>query len=118
MDVLHTLGRASVAEVVEQLDDPPSYNSVRVTLSILERKGVVQHARDGKRYVFKPTQSLARARQNALQHVIRTYFRNSASELVHTLSSLRGVDLDPDELRELADEVERAQASRNGARRR
>ena len=47
MDVLHTLGRASVAEVVEQLDDPPSYNSVRVTLSILERKGVVQHAREG-----------------------------------------------------------------------
>lgn len=118
MDVLHALGRASVAEVVDELDDPPSYNSVRVTLSILERKGAVQHARDGKRYVFKPTQPLGRARQNALQHLLRTYFRDSASELVRTLSSLRGSDLDADALRELADELERARASRNGARRR
>ena len=47
MDVLYRLGEAGAAEVVEHLPDRPAYNSVRVTLGILERKGMVRHRRKG-----------------------------------------------------------------------
>ncbi len=39
MDVIYRLGQATVAEVREQMTHPPSYSSVRGTLSGLERKG-------------------------------------------------------------------------------
>ena len=52
MDVLYRLGEAGAAEVVDHLSDRPAYNSVRVTLGILERKGVVRHRREGNRYVY------------------------------------------------------------------
>ena len=55
MDILYRLGEAGAAEVVDHLSDRPAYNSVRVTLGILERKGVVRHRREGTRYVYSPT---------------------------------------------------------------
>lgn len=42
MDILFRLGEASVADVRDTMDDPPSYSSVRITLAYLEKKG---HAR-------------------------------------------------------------------------
>ena len=39
MDVLYRRGAASVAEVMEDMPDPPSYSAVRATLRVLEEKG-------------------------------------------------------------------------------
>ena len=55
MDVIYTRGRATVAEVLEQLPDPPTYSAVRALLRILEEKGHLRHEQDGPRYVFVPT---------------------------------------------------------------
>ena len=62
MDILYRLGEAGAAEVVEHLPDRPAYNSVRVTLGILERKGMVRHRQDGNRYVYAPTVPPEKAR--------------------------------------------------------
>ena len=58
MDVIFQRGRATAAEVMGDLPDPPSYSAVRATLRILEKKGHVQHEQNGLRYVFVPTLSL------------------------------------------------------------
>ena len=92
MDVIYRLGEAGAAEVVEHLPDRPAYNSVRVTLGILERKGMVRHRREGTRYVYSPTVPAERARDSALRHVVRTFFRGSPSKAVLTLARLA---LDP-----------------------
>ena len=39
MEAVYRRGEASVAQVLEDLADPPGYNSVRSTLGILEDKG-------------------------------------------------------------------------------
>ena len=85
VDVLYRLGEAGAAEVVQHLTDRPSYNSVRVTLGILERKGVVRHWRDGARYVYAPTLPPEKARESALRHLVRTFFRGSTSKAALTL---------------------------------
>ena len=45
MDAVFKLKRASVAEVLNALSDPPSYNSVRVTLTILEKRVMLPMSR-------------------------------------------------------------------------
>jgi BlaI family penicillinase repressor len=108
MDILYRLGEAGAAEVVERLPDRPAYNSVRVTLSILERKGVVRHRRDGARYVYAPTVSAEKVRESALRHLVRTFFRGSPSKAILTLLDSPSTQLSPEELNELAAWVEAA----------
>ena len=62
MDILYQHERATAADVLAALPDPPSYSSVRALLGILETKGHVTHAKDGPRYVYRPTRRPARRR--------------------------------------------------------
>ncbi|MEP6687965.1 MAG: BlaI/MecI/CopY family transcriptional regulator [Gemmatimonadales bacterium] len=108
MDVLYRLGETGASEVVDHLPDHPAYNSVRVTLGILERKGVVRHRRDGNRYVYTPTVPAEAVRESALRHLVRTFFRGSPSKAVLTLLDSPSTRLSEEELNELAAWVEAA----------
>ena len=52
MDVLFRRGRATAAEVMEDLPGSPSYSTVRTQLRVLEEKGHVRHEEEGVRYVY------------------------------------------------------------------
>lgn len=112
MDILYRLGEAGAAEVVDHLVDQPAYNSVRVTLGILERKGVVRHRREGTRYVYAPTVPAEAERESALRHLVRTFFRGSPSKAVLTLLDSPSTRLSAEELNELAAWVEAAKRER------
>jgi BlaI family transcriptional regulator, penicillinase repressor len=43
MDILFRRGRATAAEVMEELPGEPSYSTVRTQLRVLEEKGHVRH---------------------------------------------------------------------------
>lgn len=77
VEVLYRLGTASVADVLANLPDPPSYSAVRGMLSLLEEKGYVRHKRDGMRYVYTPVIAPAKARQSALRQLVSTFFEGS-----------------------------------------
>ena len=49
MDVVYRLGAASVAEILEELRDPPTDGAVRRMLNILAEKGLVEARYDGPR---------------------------------------------------------------------
>ena len=73
MEVVYRLGRATVAEVLAQLEDPPSYSAVRAMLRILEDKGHLKHTQDGPRYLYMPVVSGERARRSILQDVVTSW---------------------------------------------
>lgn len=85
MDVLYRLGRATAAEVMQELPDPPSYSAVRATLRILEEKGQVRHEEEGPRYVFRPAVARDRAKRTAVRHLVSTFFDGSAEAAMATL---------------------------------
>ncbi|HEY9230230.1 MAG TPA: BlaI/MecI/CopY family transcriptional regulator, partial [Gemmatimonadaceae bacterium] len=85
MDVIYRRGRATAAEVLQDIPDPPSYSAVRALLRLLEEKGHVHHEQDGPRYVYAPTVNRDRARRSALKHVVRTFFDGSATDAVAAL---------------------------------
>ena len=108
MDILHKHGEATVAEIMADLPDPPTYSAVRSVLRILGEKGLVRHAADGPRYVYAPAQRAETARESALAHVVRTYFGDSPEQAVTALLRMSDVDLSDAELARLRDAIRRA----------
>jgi hypothetical protein len=61
MDIVLQRGRATAAEVLADLPDPPSYSSVRSMLRLLEEKGFLRHQWEGPRHVFAPRATPSRS---------------------------------------------------------
>ena len=114
MDILYQRGRATAADVLAELADPPSYSAVRGMLRLLEKKGHVRHAWDGPRHVYQPTKNPDQMKKTAARHLLRTFFNNSMeSAMAAMLGSAEHVP-SQEELKRLAQLVERAR--RNGGR--
>ena len=107
LDVIYRLGRATASEVLEHLDDAPTYTTVRGLLRVLEAKGHIRHDDDGGRYVYTPTVKKERAARSAIKHVIGTFFNDSPSEALAALLG-NAKRLDAAELERLAELVEAA----------
>jgi predicted transcriptional regulator len=106
MEVIYSHGRATAAEVRENLPDPPSYSAVRAMLRILEDKGHVVHENDGPRYVFLPTVPREEARETALERLVETFFGGSPESAVAALINRDG--LDAEALERIAEHVAEA----------
>jgi BlaI family penicillinase repressor len=108
MDVIYARGRATVAEVLAGMSDPPSYSSVRTLLRLLEEKGQLRHEEAGPRYVYIPTVPREKARRSALRNVIQTFFNGSTEEAVAALLDLHDTKRSRGELDRLSALIENA----------
>lgn len=108
MEVVYRLGQASVADVLAQLPDPPSYSAVRAMMRLLEEKGHLKHKQQGARYVYLPTQSRETARRSALKHLVRTFFDGSAENAVAALLDISDKRLSGSELDRIASLIDAA----------
>lgn len=108
MDVVYRLGEAGAGDVAGALPDKPSYNTVRVTLGILEKKGFLRHRQDGARYIYLPTIAAERARKSAMKHVVSTFFQGSPGAAILALLDGSAARLDRRELDEIAHAIEQA----------
>jgi predicted transcriptional regulator len=108
MDILHRRGEATVAEIMADLPDPPTYSAVRSVLRILGEKQLIRHRDDGPRYVYYPAQEAETAQERALAHVVSTYFAGSPEQAVTALLRMSDVDLGDDEIARLRDAIRRA----------
>jgi predicted transcriptional regulator len=101
MDVLHARGRASAAEVLTALADPPSYSAVRALLRILEDKGHIKHQTEGAKYMYLPRVSRRAASRAALQRLVSTFFAGSVSQAVAALLEHADTELSGPELEKI-----------------
>jgi BlaI family penicillinase repressor len=108
MDVLYRRGEATVAEVMDDLKDPPTYSAVRSILRVLTEKGHIVHRADGPRYVYAPAVGRERARKAALDHVVDTFFDGSAERTLAALLTRSDLDLTEAQIRRLAKEIRQA----------
>src|SRR5204862_7417933 len=86
MNIIFARGRATATEVMDAMDDPPTYSAVRAALRVLEQKGHLKHQHDGAKYVYLPTVNRDRVRLSALDQLLATFFDGSAANVVGTLS--------------------------------
>jgi len=108
MDILYRRGRATAAEVMEDLPGTPSYSTVRTQLRVLEEKGHIRHEEEGLRYVYSPAVPRHAARKSALRHLVETFFDGSAEKVVAAVLGGEGTRVSDAELERIADLVARA----------
>ena len=108
MDAIYARGQATVAEVLDDLTDPPSYSAVRAMLGKLERKGLLKHEEHGPRYVYLPVVPRTKASVNALERTVQTFFDGSATKAMAALLDLDSVDITDEEIDRMAQLIEQA----------
>jgi BlaI family transcriptional regulator, penicillinase repressor len=84
MNVLWQKGSATVHQVLEALPEKPAlaYNSVLTTIRILEKKGYVKHAKDGRAHVYIPQVGQKDATRFEIRHLVNRFFKDSHELLV------------------------------------
>ncbi|MEO8621386.1 MAG: BlaI/MecI/CopY family transcriptional regulator [bacterium] len=108
MDILHRAGKATAADVLDNLSDAPSYSAVRALLKILETKGHIRHEEEGRAYVYMPIVRRTDARQSALSHLLKTFFDNSAEQAVAALLAIKGEKMSEAELNRMGKMIDNA----------
>ena len=83
-----------------------AYNSVLTTVRILEKKGYVEHVKDGRAHVYQALLGRKQASQSEIRHLIGRFFGDSHEELVLNILEDRG--LDSNELDRLRDMLREA----------
>ena len=112
--ILHVLwerGEATSREVREALLPARSLalTTVATLLSRLERKGVLNHRRQGRAHVFRPTVTRSEVRRNMVRELADNLFEGKPSQLMSHL--LLSAQVDPDELRRMRHALDEAQGN-------
>lgn len=108
MDIVYVLGKVSVAQVLERIPNPPSYSAIRALLRVLEKKGHLTHKQEGPRYIYFPTLPREEARQNALKHIMQTFFDDSTEDVVAALLNITEGSLSEIDYKRLSELIKKA----------
>ena len=108
LEILYRRGRATAAEVLGEMPEPPGYSAVRAMLRTLEEKGHIRHEEQGPRYVYLPTLPLETAKKSAARHLVETFFGGSMEQAVATLLNSAAKKLSGEELDRIAALINRA----------
>ena len=108
MDVVYARGQASVADVLADIPDPPSYSSVRALMRILEEKGHLRHRKEGVKYIYLPTRPRRAAARSALRNLLRTFFDGSTEKAVAALLDVSDNNFTDQQLDRLRAMIEQA----------
>ena len=106
MDHLFRVGRATAADVLAGMPEPPSYSAVRAMLRVLEDKGHVKHQAEGLKYVYVPTLAREKAKRDAVKHLLSVFFHGSPEQAVAAL--LDSENLTREELDRMSQMIEKA----------
>ena len=108
IDILYRRGRATAAEVMEDLPGDSTYSTVRTQLRVLEEKGHIRHEQDGQRYVYSPAVPRGTVRRSALKHLVETFYEGSVEQAVAALLGGEGSRLTDEELDRIEDLIRKA----------
>jgi len=108
MDVVFRLGKATAAEIVAGIPDPPTKDAIRRLIRILEDKEFLRHETDGQCHVYYPTVAPERARMSALDHVVQTHFKGSVSQAITALLESSADNLTDEDLKQITALIEEA----------
>ncbi len=103
MEVLWEKGPATVHQILGALPAKPAlaYNSVLTTIRILEKKGYVQHVKDGRAHVYMPLVGRQEASRFEIRNLLNRFFKNSHELLV--LNLIEDKTINSDELKRLGE---------------
>lgn len=106
MRVLWACGESTVADVHEALEPERglALTTIATMLVKMEKKGVVDHRAEGRRFIYRPLVSEDKVRRSMVADLTTQLFRGDVAALVNHLLSEH--EIEPRELSELRDLIE------------
>ncbi len=114
MTVLWERGEATVAEVHAVVGEGRSlaFTTIATMLRKMEQKGVVEHRRQGRQFLYRPTVSEREVRSSMVRELLDRVFAGDPAALVNHLIAEH--EMDPDELDDLRGRLEQLDRDEEG----
>lgn len=77
MDIIFALNQATLGEILDRMEHPPTRPALRSLLTILETKGHLRHGKTGREFVYEATHAKQEAGKSALKRVLDVFFGGS-----------------------------------------
>ncbi|TDO19606.1 BlaI/MecI/CopY family transcriptional regulator [Pedobacter duraquae] len=109
MQVLWTLKKCFVKDIIEALpDDPkPPYNTISSVVRLLEKKGYIDYKAYGKTYEYFPIVSKGAYRKASFKKILSGYFDNSPESLFSFM--VKEKQLSPEDINKIKDIINKNQ---------
>jgi predicted transcriptional regulator len=114
LEILWKLGRATVHEVRDEMIEKRdlAYTTVLTAMQKLEKAGLLKHERDGKTYVYLPTQTREKVSTKSVRRFVKNVFNGDALMMFqHLMQEDNLTDNELVELRKLIDKARKERAS-------
>ena len=108
VEAVYRLEEATVGEVLDAIDDAPSYSAVRAILSTLVQKGVIEYRNVKNKYLYRPVLPKDSAQKSMLRNLLENFFAGSPTKAVAALLDVAGSEMSDADYSELKKLVEKA----------
>lgn len=92
MQIIWRRGSSAVSAVQAELDPPLAYTTVQTVMNILQRKGKLKRALEGRAYIYSAKITEDKALRQGIGDLIDRMFGGSSEELVMSLLKNRQID--------------------------
>jgi len=108
VEAVYRLEEATVGEVLDALDDAPSYSAVRAILYTLVQKGVIEFRNVKNKYLYRPVLPKDSAQKSMIRNLLEQFFAGSPTKAVAALLDVAGSEMSDADYSELKKLVEKA----------
>ncbi len=112
MDILIEQDECSAHEVMERLQDAPSYSAVRALIARLMEKDMVTFRTEGTKHIYQAKMEPKKVQASAIKRLIKTFFRGSRVSAVNALLDMDGEQLSEMEIAELERTISRIKTAK------
>lgn len=108
VEAVYRLEEATAGEVLEAIDDAPSYSAVRAILDTLVQKGVLDYRNVKNKYLYRAVLPKDSAQKSMLKSLLDNFFAGSPTKAVAVLLDVAGSDMSDADYAELKKLINRA----------
>ena len=108
VEAIYRLEEATVGEVLDAIDDPPSYSAVRAILATLVQKGFIEYRNVKNKYLYRAVLPKDSAQKSMLKSLLENFFAGNPAKAVAALLDVARSDMNDSDYAELKKLIDKA----------
>jgi BlaI family transcriptional regulator, penicillinase repressor len=110
LEIIHRLESATVTEIIDGMEKPPTRPAVRALLGVMERKRYISHTKSGREFVYQASVSKKAAANTLLEGLLNNFFGGSLKSALATHLDNPDTEYTETDLKELSDVINQARS--------
>jgi len=101
-DILVEQKTATLSEILDHMEEPPTRQAVRALLTIMERKKYIHHEKVGRHFEFRPAVSGNAVARVMFRDLVGKIFKNNLKDALASHLEDEEVEYSKEEMKEIA----------------